>query len=77
MSKYAQFEYRCRRCGKVFSGIETSENLASQKLTEAMLGVSLGGGIQVKMLSQHFDCINKGEFGIGDLIGCSILEATS
>lgn len=76
MSNYAKFEFRCRRCGEVFSDIETSENMASQHLINAMLGVLVGNGIRLEMLSNHFDCIKKGEMGVGDLIGYRIIEST-
>ena len=71
MSNHAKFEFRCRRCGEVFSDMETSGN-ASQHLIGAMLGFPVGNGIQLKMLSNHFDCIKTGEMGVGDLIGYRI-----
>lgn len=65
MNVYAQFEYKCRRCGQVVDGPSTAGKNASM----ALIGVITGAKPEpmLSMVSIH-SCDIGGE-GVTDLIG--------
>lgn len=71
--KTAVFEYKCRRCGKVFDGCETAADRAYDVLVQLEILGNSGPGIPMRYLSWHDKCRGEGT-GVGDLIGYRIEE---
>lgn len=76
--KIAIFQYRCRRCGRIFDGAEISEAHARGRLVEAILNIKIDHkDIPLGLMDTHicnFKPHDDGGMGVGELIGYKIEE---
>jgi len=66
----ATFKYKCRLCGKTYSGASTSEELAQMVLLCTTSRREMPGpliGKQPELIETHHGC--KVGYGVSDLIG--------
>ena len=70
--KEATYEYKCRRCGKIFDGVCIGKEFADIRLIDTLkTGVSYCGDIPICKEGFHNDC-KDGGVGVGDIIGYRI-----
>ena len=75
MSKQANYEYKCRRCGKIMMGPSGSGEMIH--ILQVMIDISVSGryegtGIPLGLYGTH--CCDDGGYGFTDFIGCSVEE---
>ena len=70
--KEAQFQYKCRMCGKIDTSLCCGIDYAQHRLIECLIrGRSCHKDIPVTMINSHI-CAD-GSFGVTDLIGYKIV----
>lgn len=73
MTKEAQYQYKCRHCGKVFTNIMSGEEIAPMFLINAIYKIKYGNQSNVPLMTVH-DCQKYKKAGVADLIGFKIVN---